>query len=59
MLAPVRIGDTIDVEVTVKERRTTRDPRKGVQTWTYRVRNQRDEPVLEFDYVLMMHMREA
>jgi acyl dehydratase len=59
MLAPVRIGDTIDVEVTVKERRTTRDPRKGVQTWTYRVRNQHDEAVLEFDYVLMMHMRQA
>lgn len=57
MLAPVRIGDTVRVEVTVKHRRTTRDPRRGVQTWTYRVLNQRDEAVLEFDYVLMMHMR--
>ncbi len=59
MLAPVRIGDTIDVEVVVKSRRTTRDPQKGVQTWTYRVRNQRAETVLEFDYLLMLRMREA
>lgn len=57
MLSPVRIGDTIRVEVTVKEQRPTRDPKKGVQTWTYRVLNQRDEPVMEFDYVLMFHMR--
>lgn len=57
MLAPVKIGDTIRVEVTVKEQRPTKDPKKGVQTWTYRVHNQREEAVMEFDYVLMFHMR--
>jgi acyl dehydratase len=57
MLAPVRIGDTVRVDVRVKETRVTRDPRKGVQTWTYTVLNQRDEPVLVFDYQLMFHLR--
>ncbi len=57
MLRPVRIGDTIRVEVTVKEQKPTKDPKKGIQTWTYRVLNQRDEAVLEFDYILMFHMR--
>lgn len=57
MLAPVRIGDTVRVEVRVKEARVTRDPRKGVQVWTYTVLNQRDERVLVFDYQLMFHLR--
>lgn len=57
MLAPVRIGDTVRVEVRVKDVRVTRDPRKGVQVWTYTVLNQRDERVLVFDYQLMFHLR--
>lgn len=57
MLAPVRIGDTVEVEVTVKERKPTRDPKRGVHTWNYRVLNQRGEAVMEFDFVLMLHQR--
>jgi acyl dehydratase len=57
MLAPVKIGDTVRVDVRVKERRATSNPRKGVQVWTYTVLNQRDEQVLVFDYQLMFHMR--
>ena len=57
MLAPVRIGDTLRVDVLVKDKRVTRDPRKGVQTWQYTVLNQRDEHVLVFDYQLMFHLR--
>ena len=57
MLAPVKIGDTVRVEVRVKEARPTSNPRKGVQVWTYTVLNQRDEQVLVFDYQLMFHMR--
>jgi acyl dehydratase len=57
MLAPVRIGDTVHVEVLVKETRVTRDPRKGVQVWEYSVLNQRGERVLVFDYQLMFHLR--
>ena len=57
MLAPVKIGDTVRVEVKVKEARPTSNPRKGVQVWTYTVLNQRDEQVLVFDNQLMLHMR--
>lgn len=57
MLAPVKIGDTVRVEVRVKDTRVTRDPRKGVQVWEYTVLNQRDERVLVFDYQLMFHLR--
>ena len=57
MLAPVKIGDTVRVEVLVKDARVTRDPRRGVQVWEYTVLNQRDEKVLVFDYQLMFHLR--
>lgn len=57
MLAPVKIGDTIRVEVEVKEKKPTKNPAQGVQTWRYTVINQRDEPVMELDYILMFHMR--
>lgn len=57
MLAPVKIGDTVRVEVLVKDTRVTRDPRKGVQVWEYSVLNQREERVLVFDYQLMFHLR--
>jgi acyl dehydratase len=53
----VKIGDTVRVEVLVKDTRVTRDPRKGVQVWEYSVLNQRDERVLVFDYQLMFHLR--
>lgn len=57
MLAPVKIGDTISVIVEVKEKRTTSNPAKGVQTWQYTVVNQREEKVLRFDYTMLFHMR--
>lgn len=57
MTAPVRIGDTITVRVEIKEHKATRDPKKGVQTWLYTVLNQRGEPVMSFDYLMMFHMR--
>jgi acyl dehydratase len=57
MLAPVKIGDTVHVVVEVKEKRTTKDPAKGVQVWQYTVKNQRDEAVMVLDYTMMFHMR--
>lgn len=57
MMAPVKIGDTIKVTVEVMKQRTTKDPAKGIQTWQYRVTNQRDEIVMVFDYIMMFHMR--
>ena len=57
MKAPVKIGDTITVQVQVKEQKPTRDPKRGVQTWRYTVSNQRGEEVMAFDYSMMFHMR--
>lgn len=57
MVAPVRIGDTVTVQVDVKEKKVTRDPRKGVQTWLYTVLNQRGETVMSFDYTMMFRLR--
>lgn len=57
MLKPVKIGDTIRVEVEVREQRPTRKPEQGVQVWGYTVKNQRDEEVMVFDYTMMFQMR--
>ncbi len=57
MLQPVRIGDTIRVEVEIADQKVTSDPRKGVQVWRYRVINQKDQMVMHFDYSMMFHLR--
>jgi len=57
MKAPVRMGDTITVLVEVKAQKPTHDPKRGVQTWLYTVRNQRQEDVMSFDYTMMFHQR--
>jgi len=57
MLAPVKIGDTVRVIVEVTEKQKTSKPGKGIQTWRYTVKNQRDEVVMIFDYKMMFHMR--
>lgn len=57
MLGPVKIGDTITVVVEVIDKQPTKKPERGVQTWRYTVKNQRDEAVMVFDYTLMFHMR--
>jgi acyl dehydratase len=57
MLKPVMIGDTIRVEVEVREQRPTKKPEQGIQIWRYTVKNQRDEAVMAFDYTMMFNMR--
>jgi itaconyl-CoA hydratase len=57
MTAPVKIGDTIRVVVEVVDKQQTSKPDKGVQTWRYAVKNQRDEEVMVFDYKMLFHMR--
>lgn len=57
MKSPVKIHDTIRVEVEVVAKKATKSPEKGVQTWRYTVKNQRDEEVMVFDYTMMFHMR--
>ena len=48
VVAPVYVGDTIDVEVEVTEARASRTPGRGVVTTRNRVRNQRGEEVLVY-----------
>jgi len=57
MYAPVKIGDTIRVEVEIKDQRETKNPKQGIQTWKYSIKNQRDEVVMDLDYKMMFHMR--
>ncbi len=57
MYAPIKIGDTIRVEVTILDQRETKNPEQGIQTWKYTVKNQRDETVMDLDYIMMFHMR--
>ncbi len=57
MLSPVKIGDTVRVEVEVMEKQTTSKPERGIQVWKYTVKNQRDEAVMVLDYKMMFHMK--
>ena len=54
---PTKIGDTIRVELEVKEKRETSKPETGIGIITYTVKNQRDEDVMIFDCLQLMHRR--
>jgi itaconyl-CoA hydratase len=54
---PVRIGDTISVDATVKERRETRNPERGITIFRYVVKNQKEQEVMAFDILFMMQRR--
>jgi acyl dehydratase len=47
VVAPVLEGDTIRVEVEVVDKRETSKADRGIVTYRHRVRNQRDEVVME------------
>jgi acyl dehydratase len=52
---PVRIGDTIKVNGKVIDKRKTKHPLRGVIKFSHDIRNQREETVMMFDYIVMMH----
>jgi len=54
---PVKLGDTIGTEVAVKEKRSTKNPARGITIFTYTVKNQRGETVMLFDCMHLMHRR--
>lgn len=56
---PVRIGDTIHVEPEVIDKKETSKADRGVTTFKYVVKNQRDEVVGEWEYALLMHRRKS
>ena len=47
VVAPVLEGDTIRVDVEIVDKRETKKTDRGIVTYRHRVRNQRDEVVLE------------
>jgi acyl dehydratase len=54
---PVRFGDTIHTELTVKETRESSKPDRGVVVLDTVVRNQRGEVVLQFEQAVLMLRR--
>lgn len=57
ILKPVHIGDTIEVEIAVKDKRRTRKPQQGIVTFTHRIRNQHQEMVMEYTIKRMIRCR--
>jgi acyl dehydratase len=57
--APVFIGDTVHVVATVTGCRPAKDPRRGIVSLDYAVRNQRDEGVMALSLTMLMRSREV
>ena len=55
--APVRFGDTIHTELTVKETKESFKPDRGVVTFDVAVKNQREEAVLQYELALLLMRR--
>ena len=55
--APVVIGDTIHIRVTIEKMRETSKGDRGIVTRRYDVLNQRDEVVQTGNFVVMMHKK--
>ncbi len=55
---PTRVGDTIRVKATVKDKRETSKRDRGILVLTYEIVNQRDEVVMHFDNLLMYPARD-
>lgn len=55
--APVRLGDTIHTELTVKETRESSKPDRGVVILDTVVKNQRGEVVLQLEQAVLMLRR--
>ncbi|MGH7275779.1 MAG: MaoC family dehydratase [Candidatus Rokuibacteriota bacterium] len=55
--APVRFGDTVHTEMTVKECRESSKPDRGVVTFGVAVRNQRGEAVCTYETSVLMRRK--
>jgi len=55
--APVRFGDTVHTELTVREARPASKPGRGVVTFDAVVRNQRGEVVLTYEISVLLRRR--
>ncbi|GAA3533051.1 phenylacetic acid degradation bifunctional protein PaaZ [Zobellella aerophila] len=62
-IEPVKIGDTIQVELTCKQktrkpRRSPEDRPQGVVVWDIKVKNQRDELVASYDILTLVEAKD-
>ncbi len=55
--APVKFGDTVHTEMTVKERREAQKPDRGVVIFDVTVKNQRGEAVCTYEESVLMRRR--
>jgi acyl dehydratase len=51
---PVKFGDTIHLELSVTEKKETSKPERGIVIFQTDVKNQRDELVIDGQWVVMM-----
>lgn len=51
---PVKLGDTVNLELIVKEKRETSKPDRGVVIFDTPIKNQRGETVIEMQWTLLM-----
>jgi len=56
---PVRFGDTVHLKLTVAEKKATSKPDRGVVVFQTQVVNQKDQPVIEGRWTLMMRRQVA
>jgi 3-hydroxybutyryl-CoA dehydratase len=54
---PVRLGDTVHTELTVKECKESSKPDRGVVTFEVAVRNQKGETVMQCEQSVLMRRR--
>jgi len=55
----VKFGDTVHLELEVLEKKPTSKPGRGVVRFAARVRNQRDEVVVDGEWTLLMKRKES
>ena len=53
--APVRPGDTIRLELSVLTKEPDPGPRRGQVRWRTRVQNQKDETVIDGEWLTLLH----
>lgn len=58
LLAPVKPGDTIKVEVEITEKSETKKPDRGVIKERFRVINQREENVMRYEMAHLIRRRQ-
>ena len=57
--APVRPRDTIKVELEITDKRETSKPDRGLLSWHWTCKNQRDEVVVEMDSANLVRRRNS